>query len=358
MQGKANKNYSIKRMTKKIKKGTRGEATQYITRSKAIKKLQLSLKDFRRLCILKGIYPREPKKKTSGTNKTYFHVKDINYLSHEKLLSKFREIRAHLKKYKKAVKRGEFARANKLKDNEPKYTVSHLVKERYPTFQDALADLDDPLCVISLFGALPSHKGFSVPNDKILSSKKLYQDFLLVCILNKALRKVFLSVKGIYYQVELNGIKMTWISPYKFAQDLPADVNYSIMMTFLEFYETLMKFTTFRLFSEAGITYPKDLERHEDEGIFDTILKLQEIQKISKKEELDERFKEGEDSQVKVNNSIFNGMSFYLSREVPKESLAFAILSFGGAIVEENSSDLTHVITDRDPKFIDMKPSM
>ena len=88
-------------MAKKIKKGTKGERTQYLTRSKAIRKLQVSLKDFRRLCILKGIYPREPKKKFEGTNKTYYHIKDIKILLHDNLLSKFREIKAHLKKHKK-----------------------------------------------------------------------------------------------------------------------------------------------------------------------------------------------------------------------------------------------------------------
>ena len=79
------------------KKYQAGEATQYISRKHARKRLQLTLADFRRLCILKGIYPREPKnRKKAGKGKasysrTYYFMKDIQWLSHEPLINKFRD---------------------------------------------------------------------------------------------------------------------------------------------------------------------------------------------------------------------------------------------------------------------------
>ena len=104
---------------------------------------------------MKGIYPREPKKKFEGTNKTYYHIKDIKILLHDNLLSKFREIKAHLKKHKKLVCKKEKKLAEDHLKKIPKYNLSHIIKERYPSFLDALKDLDDALCLISLYASLP-----------------------------------------------------------------------------------------------------------------------------------------------------------------------------------------------------------
>jgi len=52
---------------------------------------------------------REPKKKHKGQGKTYYHVKDINFLAHEPLLDKFRALRAYERKIKKAKARSHHA---------------------------------------------------------------------------------------------------------------------------------------------------------------------------------------------------------------------------------------------------------
>lgn len=121
---------------------------------------------------------------------------------------------------------------------------------------DALRDLDDPLSLMALFTIFPSHKEFNLTGDKIDLCARLLKHFELWVIKAHALRKVFVSIKGIYYQCEILGQKITYIMPFKYPAELPFDVDYRVMVTFLDFYLVLLKFVNFKLYSNLGLEYP------------------------------------------------------------------------------------------------------
>ncbi|EDV22208.1 uncharacterized protein TRIADDRAFT_29327, partial [Trichoplax adhaerens] len=354
-----------------------GAATNFITRSQAVRKLQLSLADFRRLCILKGIYPHEPKnkKKVSGGDtafRTYYYIKDIKYLAHEPIINKFRDHKIFVRKLRRAIGRKEDDIASKLNENKPVYTLDHIVKERYPSFIDALRDLDDAISMLFLFSSMPQ------------TSKIQATEFMHYVIQSRSLRKVFLSIKGIYYQVELQGQNVTWIVPYKFSEQVPYDVDFRVMLTFLEFYITLLGFVNFQLYHSINLKYPPQLVRDRaalnhvavenycmsDELEDEILIALnQDITKFESAEsdtpEIDEfpidedatQMKEKMEEEKKF-SKLFEGLKFFLSREVPQEALVFVIRCFGGQIswdsltsigasYEETDESITHQIVDR-----------
>jgi pescadillo protein len=250
-------------------KGKAGAAKAYVTRSSAVKKLQCSLADFRRLCILKGIFPREPRhKKRANKGSTaptsFYYAKDIAYLAHEPVLNKLREHKAFAKKISRALGRGEWSTAKNLEDNKPIYRLDHIIKERYPSFIDAVRDIDDALCMIHLFASLPSNP--RVSPALIENCARLTAEWQLYVMHTRSLRNVFLSIKGVYYQAEVMDQNVTWLVPYQFPQNIPSDVDVRVMLTFLELYQTLLGFVFFKLYTDAGLVYPPPLDSGKDES--------------------------------------------------------------------------------------------
>ena len=251
------------------KKGQSGQAKNYITRTQAVRKLQISLPDFRRLCIFKGIYPREPRNikkanKSASHSTTFYYTKDISYLLHEPLLAKFRDQKSLQKKIARSLGRNEVQDAVRLEKNHtPKIKLDHIVRERYPTFIDALRDLDDALSLLFLFSSLPSTS--TVPPKVIARCQRLCHEFEHYLIVSHSLRKSFLSIKGVYYQATIQSQDIMWLVPYRFVQRVTGDVDYRIMGTFVEFYCTLLGFVNYRLYTTIGLVYPPKFDVTSDE---------------------------------------------------------------------------------------------
>ena len=91
---------------------------------------------------------------------------------------------------------------------------------------------------------------------------------MFYCTVASNFTKAFFSIKGIYFRVEIMGQSITWVSPYKFNQRVPFDVDFKVMGTFTEFYISLLRFVNFKLYSDLGLSYPHEVplvdEQHYD----------------------------------------------------------------------------------------------
>ncbi|KAK4696320.1 pescadillo, partial [Lecanoromycetidae sp. Uapishka_2] len=379
-------------MGKIKRKGTSGQAKNFITRTQAVRKLQISLPDFRRLCIFKA------------------------------------------KKIARSLGRGEVGDAARLeKKGASKLSLDHIVKERYPVrrgassyllftkqfviqaFVDALRDLDDALSLLSLFANLPSTS--TVPPKTIALCQRLCLEFQRYLIATNSLRKSFLSIKGIYYQATVQGQDILWLVPYKFVQRVTGDVDYRIMGTFVEFYTTLLGFVNYRLYTSIGLVYPprfnaksdeqggelsalvlegKSIEEpgqinaqtngdsngqsendksseHAHDDIQKQIAAIEEMPDVSADAEGPQEYNQedvvnnaidtfeatGDDADILPQPqassdeaaSLFTSSTFFISRETPRPDIEFIVRAFGCKRFSENEADptITHQVVDRPP---------
>lgn len=284
-------------------------------------------------------------------------------MASDSLVNYFREKKTYRKKLIKAIARRDLTTVKALKQKKPKLEINHLIRERYSVFNDAIKDLDDPLTLLSLIAKFPAHRLFKVSPQQINLAKTLILMIKSYIVQNRVLRKVFLSVKGIYFQVEIMGNKITWLEPYPFVTTLPFDVDYKIMLSFTEFYQTLLKFVIFRFFSQKGLIYPPQINNSDESETrsFETTSTFQNCKIELRENTTSGEQNEEEDTILKTKKSakveeLFNGFVFFLSSEVQHDLFEFIILSCGGAVVytpDNFSSDLykdtriTHVISDR-----------
>ena len=247
---------------------------------------------------------------------------DIQQLAHEPLLKEFRDFKAAMVKVRKSVGRKDIDRARSRYEEAPQYDVHHLVKERYPTFDAALADLDDALCTIALFATLPA--AGRVSPEHTAESKQVMKWWQQYVAHSHSLQKGFISVKGVYFQATIQKHTVTWLIPHAYTQDVPKKVDFRVMLTFLEFYTAYVKFVLYKLYKEAGLAFPP--ASPDTTSQFFALVGSE-------------------------NEGPLSGLSLCLRREASYSWLDFAACSAGARIVDEAAC--THVVADRVLKELD-----
>jgi len=205
--------------------------------------------------------------------------------------------------------------------------------------------------------------------------------FMHYCIAAKCVKRVFVSIKGIYVQVEIDGNDISWIIPHQFTTPPPSNIDFRVMLSFLELYTTVLGFVNFKLYSSLNLIYPPkalddvfsekssiyygdDIYRERLESLN---IQLAEVPQLEEDEEIDEELLAGDQTledlvqsrkeEEKFKN-LFKECKFFLGREVPREILVLTIKSLGGEVswssesgvastFDETDADITHQIVDR-----------
>ncbi|VDK32211.1 unnamed protein product [Taenia asiatica] len=363
------------------KKNEKGTVAAYLSQKQAMRRLQLGLSNFRRICILKGIYPVEPKnKKKAGLGNSqpriYFHSKDIAFLAREPLIETFRKLRVHQKRLKRAREKLDQDKEYRLRMSKPTYTLHHLVRERYPKRSDALRDLTNSLNLIFLFSRLPRLTQF---HPALISlCRRFSVEFLHYVIAMRCIRKAFITIKGFFLEAVIDEVPVVWVIPHQVATHTPTDVDYRLLATCVEFDLTLLGSLLCNLYKQAGLLYPPEfntqhinassfsycspenihfeflasfsfpIKGSEKEGVdsvqLDDLVELQTI---------DDSVTAAVSNQIQAQRikHIFDGKRFFLNREVPKEVLTVIIRSCGGDCSWDATSGPGATYTEEDSRI-------
>merc|ERR1712071_436367 len=159
-----------------------------------------------------------------------------------------------------------------------------------------------------------------------------------------------------------------------------SDVDYRIMTNFVDFYTTMFGFVNFRLYHALNLQYPPKLpgleinETKDDMAVEEynelvaalnhslvgiappTEEEVDEFPTVEGSDKLEEAKKEAK--AVQQLQCLFKGLKFFISREVPRESVVIVVRScegevswdsslFPGANYDETDESITHQIVDR-----------
>lgn len=330
---------------------------KYLSRMQATRLLQVDSINFRRLCILKGVYPRaigRSKQKASGNEKQYYLAKEIKWLVHDQVLQKGMAFRAWEKKVRKATAMQKVDDLKVLDAHKPKYNLVASIKERYPFFIDAVKDIDDALSVVSLYAFLsPEIRSdstielhHSLPSGLHEKAKAVLADWNEFVSKAQVLAKGFISIKGYYYEALVKGERVRWLCPHEYAHKFPSGIQQYILITFLEFYLEMMRFVTFKLKAD----YERDLadvEKAEEEGLNANAEDFGANNAVTQQQLPHQGKLESQLVELSRVRKLFDGFVFFISREVVAKHAILVIRSCGGRVSSLYNSNVTHCVIDR-----------
>ena len=327
-------------------------------------------------------------------------MRDIKQLVNDPLLLSMRKFKTFRKKIRRFHARGEWEIARRYERlHKPSIPFADIIRSRYPTFIDALKDLDDALTHLALFASLPHNSITFLDSSVVKSCYRLLGEFSRYVMETHSLQKVFISIKGTYLQAEIHGQIITWMVPHAFTLEIPRDVDIKVMATFLELYHSFVSFVNFKLLKEIGWEYPtiimdEDSGSNASTGIMsisnsmvvkgsilavetnplistissgpseDGIDQFQNVHEAPSYEESQAAINDDSmlasmirrSEEKKILSSLFANGVFFLSREVPFDVLVLCIVSFGGRVgwnhgpgspFAENDTRITHHVVDR-----------
>eukprot|EP00388_Colpodella_angusta_P000966 GDKJ01003248.1.p1 GENE.GDKJ01003248.1~~GDKJ01003248.1.p1 ORF type:complete len:559 (-),score=109.60 GDKJ01003248.1:130-1680(-) len=159
---------------------------------------------------------------------------------------------------------------------------------------------------------------------------------------SQSLTRSFISVKGYYYEAVIKGERIRWLMPHEYASKFPTGIQQYILITFLEFYIEMMRFVLFKLNGDLDKEL-EELERQEEDNANAESFKAGALdgdkKAFSKLEAMDREL-----SRIR---KLFNGFTFFISREIPNKHAAMIITACGGRVVETMNPSVTHCVIDR-----------
>lgn len=346
---------------------------KYLTRMQATRLLQMESIQFRRLCILKGIYPRaltRSKQKQSGNEKQYYLAREIKWLVRDQIAEKMMAFRAWEKKVKRAEAMGLTENLTALHSSrvKPHHSLVATIKERYPYFIDAVRDIDDAMSMIHLYAFLsPEIKSdstievhHSLTSGLSERAKAMCERWDAYVMRAHTLTKAFISIKGYYYEAIVKGERVRWLCPHEYAHRFPPGIQQYVLLSFLEFNLEMMKFVLFKLEADLKRDEADRTAVEEEEGV--TRANAEDFASGAALTVLDVSANPTEAKEVRATaakqsllaeelskvRSLFAGLTFYLSREIPAKHLRFVITACGGRVATDYvPANITHVVVDR-----------